>query len=107
MEHHFKLLHQNDFGYTAICESCNNIHVELGNFLSIVCFPSFRLIVKDFASKKDFKSYFLSHSPSGEKLMIQITDNTFISITETEFDDAIELLEVSAHLLEAISIINA
>ncbi len=106
MTHQFKVLHENELGYIAICTDCNNIHIELGSFMSIVSQRSFRLITEDFKAKKTLQSYYLTATPSGLKMIIQITDNTYITLTTEEFEQAVELLDMSSHLLNVLEIIN-
>lgn len=106
MPHQLKILHANDFGYVAICEDCDHIHVELGSFMAIVCQSSFKMILEDFKQKNSLKTYFLNQTPSGNKMVIQVTKNTYITLTEEEFESAMSLFNISSHLLEALSIIN-
>ncbi len=106
MENNFRVLHENNIGYVATCLNCDKIHVEIGNFMSIVSEDSFQMIVKDFRAKSKYKKFYLSETPSGYKLMIQVTNTTFITLSEAEFDSTLELLEMSEHLMKVLQIID-
>jgi hypothetical protein len=102
-----KTLHQNEIGYIGICENCDNLHIEVGNFLSCICKPSFKLMVKDFNNKKRFKERRYAQTPTGLKMLVRLTDNSYMSHTPEEFESVVELFEYSNHLLSAMELLEA
>jgi hypothetical protein len=93
------ILHQNKIGYISTCKECNHFHIEIGSFMIILKQKSFNRLLKDFQNKRESKQYFKTFS--GTKLLIRLTDNSFISLTKNEFEETLELFELSNHLVKA------
>ena len=108
MAHEIRVLHSNRFGYVGTCENCGHIHLELGSFIAVVSQDAFFAIVKDFKKKASSLPYILVMTPNGtNKLIIQVSDYTFLSLTPTEFNQSLELFEMSEHLLGVYNIIRS
>jgi len=101
-----KILHKNDLGYISICKECDHLHIEIGSFMSLLCKRSFQLILKDFKEVNKNKKQYTFPTPTGDKVITRLTDSTFISLTEDEFDKALRMLVVSNHLMSAYSILG-
>lgn len=99
-----KILHQSKIGYVSICNECEHIHIEIGSFMMILYPKSFERLLKDLQKKKKTNRYFKTFS--GSKLLIRLTDTSFISLTKGEIEETIELLEISNHLLQAQKLIK-
>ena len=101
-----KTLHQNQVGYITICNNCDHLHIEIGSFMAVLCKHSFEMIIKDFKKIDARKQKHKFLTPSGEKILTQLTDNTYISQTPEDFDDTIELFEIASHYLNALEILK-
>ena len=93
------ILHQSKIGYVSICKECNHFHIEIGSFMIILKQKSFKRLLKDLQNKRESDLYFKTFS--GTKLLIRLTDNSFISLTKNEFEETLELFELSNHLMKA------
>jgi hypothetical protein len=93
------ILHQNKIGYISTCKECNHFHIEIGSFMIILKQKSFERLLSDLQKKKEGKQYY--NTFSGSKLLIRLTDNSFISLTKEEFEFTLELFELSNHLVKA------
>ena len=102
----YKILHQNNLGNVSICNKCDHLHIEIGNFMSVLCKHSFKMIMKDFQKVNKSKSQYTISTPSGKKILTRLTDNTFISQTHEEFEETLKMFEVSNHLMSAYEILN-
>jgi hypothetical protein len=102
-----RTLHQNEIGYIGICEECDNLHIQIGNFLSCISKSSFRLMLSDFNNKKRFRDRQSVNTPTGPKILVRLTDNSYMSHTLEEFESVVELFEYSNHLLSAMELLEA
>ena len=99
------ILHQNKIGYVSVCNECEHIHIEIGTFMVVFRQKSFKRFLNDLQKKKKNNTTYFRTS-SGAKLLIRLTDNSFISLTKEEFEETIELLELSNHLLNVKQILK-
>ena len=106
MCNNLKTLHQNDIGYIGICENCENLHVEVGNFMSSICKQGFRAMVNDFQTKRRFRERHYVNTPTGAKILIRLSENSYISHTPEEFELVIELFEQSSHFLSVMELLE-
>jgi len=101
------VLHQNDIGSIAICNGCQYIHIEIGNYMTVLCSHAFKLIIEDFNKiSSTIEDYTLS-TPSGEKVLIQLTTNSFISQTPDDFEETLLMFEMANHFLQAKQILKS
>jgi len=102
-----EILHQNDIGYISICTGCEHIQIEIGNFMTVLCKKGFSMMVKDLSriERKINKHTFSTHS--GQKVLIRIADNSYISQTTDEFEETLIMFQMANHYLKAIDILNA
>ena len=102
----YKILHQTDLGYVALCEKCDHLHVEIGNFMSVLCKHSFNMILKDFQKVNKRKKELSISTPTGIKTITRLSDNMFLSQTPEEFEKTLKMFEVSNHMMSACEILN-
>jgi hypothetical protein len=101
------VLHQNDIGSVSICNGCEHIHIEIGNFMTVLCPHAFELIIEDFNTiNSNIENYTLS-TPSGEKVLTRLTDNSFISQDPDDFEETLIMFEMANHFLKAKQILNS
>jgi len=98
------ILHQSNIGYVSTCKECTHLHIEIGSFMTILHQKSFERLIKDFQKRKRSKKYFKTFS--GTKLLIRLTDSSFISLTKQEFEETLEMFELSNHLFQAKKLIK-
>jgi hypothetical protein len=101
-----KILHKNDLGYISICKECDHLHMQIGSFMSLLCIRSFQFILNDFKEVNKNKKQYTFPTPTGDKIITRLSDSTFITLAEDEFDKAVRMLEISNHLMSAYSILD-
>ena len=101
------VLHQNDIGSIAICNGCEHIHIEIGNFMTVLCPHAFEQIIDDFNNiSSNIENYTLS-TPSGEKVLTRLTDNSFISQNPDDFEETLLMFEMANHFLKIKQILKS
>jgi hypothetical protein len=66
--------------------------------MSMISPDPFRLILRDFQARRDF--YELHKTDEDPVLICLNNNNLFLKLSMSEFDEVLELFEVSSHMLE-------
>lgn len=100
-------IHETSVGAVHQCSECESLKIEIGTMMALISRKSFRLILDDFIERKKFyeenDTYFESH----EKITICLNQcNLFLCLTSYEFDEVVNLFQVSNHMLKAKDILD-
>lgn len=102
----YQIIHQNDFGYIALCNSCQHIHAELGSFMVVLPVEAFKKLVIDFNQRYQYKDRLFVDSPSGEKISVQVSKASYVTFSLDELVLTKELFDISNHFISALELIN-
>jgi hypothetical protein len=103
----YKLIHVSEIGTVELCANCSNLKVEIGVLLALISIKSFDEILKDFQYRR--ANYFenLCEDEVPEQVIICLnSQNLFLHLTPDEFDDLIDLFEMSSHMLAVNEILD-
>lgn len=102
----FEILEQNDIGAVATCDQCDQLHIEIGAFTSVLNKDAFSDICTYLTSMVPIINDLLVKTPSSEKVLIPVGSNNFLSLTESEFYKVTELFQMAHHMLCARNILQ-
>lgn len=103
----FEILHESRMGYVSRCKHCGEIQVKIGTFYCKINEASFRGLCKEFQlRKKDFSSRTIQ-TPHGEHGLFAIAHrNLFLSLTELEYLETCDMLEIAQHMYDVNEILT-
>lgn len=100
------ILHQNDIGSITICDSCEHLHIEIGNFMTVLCSHAFKQIINEFNEINANLDLYTRRTPSGNRVLTPLTDHSFISQTPDDFEETLILFEMASIYLKAVQILK-
>ncbi|MFT5823069.1 MAG: hypothetical protein ACI8ZM_004328 [Crocinitomix sp.] len=101
-------LHKNDIGQISLCNSCGNLSVEIGHLMSLISPEPFQLILADFKERLAFYHDNRSTGHESEPILICLNKhNLYLKLTETEFDEVLDLFEMANHMLSVNQLMTA
>tara|TARA_B110000037_G_scaffold223197_1_gene303710 strand:+ start:14783 stop:15154 length:372 start_codon:yes stop_codon:yes gene_type:complete len=93
-------LHKNDIGKISLCNSCGNLEVEIGHLMSLISPEPFQLILADFKERLAFYENNRIKDFQLEPILICLNkNNLYLKLSETEFNEVLELFEMASHML--------
>ncbi len=102
----FEIIEENEMGVVAMCDECDNIHIEIGAFTSVVSQKSFEDICRYLKSRKRYANELIVETPTSEKILVPVSNNIFLSLTLPEFRKVVDLFEMALHMLTVKRIIQ-
>jgi len=103
----YKEIHSGYAGAVHQCKECGNIKVEIGNMMALISRDSFHLILEDFVARKQFYIDNGNYPAPDDKINICLNQcNLFLCLSTEEFEDVIDLFQVSNHMLKAQDILD-
>jgi hypothetical protein len=93
-------LHENEIGKISLCNSCGNLQVEIGHLMSLISPEPFQLILADFKERLGFYEDNRIKDFELEPILICLNENNlYLKLSETEFNEVLELFEMANHML--------
>jgi hypothetical protein len=103
----YKLIHASEIGAIELCNSCSNLKVEIGSLLALISRKSFEMILKDFQQRRTHYFENLCEDQAPEQIIICLNNqNLFLNLSPYQFDELIDLFEMSSHMLEVDEILD-
>ena len=103
--HEYEVIHENEIGFITRCTHCDELQICLGNLMNSMPVKAFPCLVKAFRYLDHCEHVHRNaeHKLYEKRPYILRTpiDSIFIAFTKTEFEDALELLNMVAVILEA------
>ena len=103
-QHHLKTLSQNENGYIGYCAGCQSFNVAYKNSLFILAEAEFACYQEVMADRTAMRPFFTTHGK--EWLMKTPMPNYFITFSDDEINDLIQLMEEATLIMEVGQILK-
>lgn len=101
------MLHENEYGNVVLCNCCGDFQLTLGNVMLKMPakgFQNLQLVLKAMLRDKVIQGRLRS---SDQKLIIRTpSDNLFISVTPSEFNGLLDLIENALIMNEVLELVS-
>lgn len=104
----YRVLHEAKIGRVCLCNSCGNLRIEIGHLMSMISPEPFQMILDDFKARRAF---YAEHGVNGREedpvIICLNNNNLFLKLTADEFEEVLELFEVSNHMLKVDQLLSS